>query len=139
MTINELLTKFRFPDRSTPFPFDFSSDHTAMELLRWFQEEKKGMWRIFWNEYVSDSMTSFVVGWAIEKEEADSKLYMSCIISLAEWLRLEGTREKWGWEECPDKNIIGGLCITKKDSKCPVKEGDNCSGKIRAEWAREWE
>lgn len=109
---------------------DFSDDRVAMELLRWFGEKKLEMWRIFWNEYVSDSMTSFVVGWAIEKEEADSKLYMSCIISLAEWLRLEETREKWGWEEC--KRDCDNICPSYDEEKYGT-----CSGKIRSEWARE--
>ena len=112
---------------------DFSDDHTAMELLRWFFKEKEGMFIGFY-DYMDIVAEDFIL-----LKEVDGKQYMSWVVLLSEWLRLEETREKWGWEECPDKNIIGGLCITKKDSKCPVKEGDNCSGKIRSAWAREEE
>lgn len=109
---------------------DFSDDRTALELYRWFSTSKEDMFTEF-EEYMDISTYDF-----IKFKEVDGKNYMRWVVLLSEWLRLEETREKWGWEECPDKNIIGGLCITKKDSKCPVKEGDNCSGKIRAEWAR---
>ncbi len=138
--------KLIHPQGSTnPFDFlrpDFSDDHTAMELLRWFQREKKNMydwfcaWMLRENPKAPVGINNQLI-YINQQIEADSKSYMRWVVLLAEWLRLEETREKWGWEECPDKNIIGGLCITKKDSKCPVKEGDNCSGKIRAEWARE--
>ena len=126
MTINELLTKFRFPDRSTPFPFDFSSDHTAMELLRWFERERKDMCEAFQKYF---PLTAYDFSIFLERK---GKSYMRWVVLLYEWLGLEETREKWGWEECPcPPEFKGDVEINKA---CPYCNG---SGKIRAEWARE--
>jgi hypothetical protein len=133
---------------------DFSDDHTAMELLRWFQEEKWEMWNRFedfchdkwgfqdggYDIFVKEwNSISIYLKWLHKLIPADSKPYMRWVVLLAEWLRLEETREKWGWEECP--NCEQGYAIRKVGDRM---EGttDRCqycsgSGKIRAEWARE--
>lgn len=106
---------------------DFSDDHTAMELLRWFFKEKEGMFMEFY-DYMDIVAEDFIL-----LKEVDGKQYMSWVVLLAEWLRLEETREKWGWEECPTcwrpGDYTGPLPMF-----CPRCNG---SGKIRAEWARE--
>ena len=121
---------------------DFSDDHTAMELLRWIEENKLNMWKAFieWARpaYVHWCWDYLLLLWVNNKVDADSKSYMRWVVLLAEWLRLEETREKWGWEECP--NCEQGYAIRKVGDRM---EGttDRCqycngTGKIRAEWAK---
>jgi len=114
---------------------DFSDDRVAMELLRWMYEKKGHMLMDFvvWSEFQFNYIFSFTF------VEADSKPYMRWVVLLAEWLRLERTREKWGWEECP--NCEQGYAIRKVGDRM---EGttDRCqycngTGKIRSAWARE--
>jgi hypothetical protein len=127
MTIDELLTKFwgkcwhkwdwSIPEEGVP-PYvcllcghrakdasrpDFSDDHTAMELLRWIEENKLNMWKAFieWARpaYVHWCWDYLLLLWVNNKVDADSKSYMRWVVLLAGWLRLEETRNDWGWEE----------------------------------------
>lgn len=159
MTIDELLTKFQgkcwhewewnIPEEGIP-PYvcllcgyrakdasrlDYADDHTAMELLRWFQREKKNMYDWFCAWMLRENPkapvgTNNLLIYINQQIEADSKSYMRWVVLLAGWLRLEETRNDWGWEE---------VCSTFQRETNPCGSCTKCngSGKIRSKWARE--
>ena len=142
--------KLIHPQGSTnPFDFlrpDFSDDHTAMELLRWFQREKKNMydwfcaWMLRENPKAPVGINNQLI-YINQQIEADSKSYMRWVVLLAGWLRLEETRNDWGWEECPE--CKDGYAMRKLGDRVEttIEQCQHCNGdgKIRAEWAREGE
>ncbi len=114
---------------------DFSDDRVAMELLRWFQREKKNMydwfcaWMLRENPKAPVGINNQLI-YINQQIEADSKSYMRWVVLLAGWLRLEETRNDWGWEE---------VCSTFQRETNPCGSCTKCdgSGKIRSKWARE--
>jgi len=112
---------------------DFSDDHTAMELLRWFQREKKNMydwfcaWMLRENPKAPVGINNQLI-YINQQIEADSKSYMRWVVLLAGWLRLEETRNDWGWEE---------VCSTFQRETNPCGSCTKCngSGKIHSKWA----
>jgi hypothetical protein len=46
--------------------------------------------------------------------------------------------DRWGWEECPDKNYGDGICITDSMLDCPVEGGCHGTGKVLTEKARKF-
>ena len=76
---------------------DFSDDRVAMELLRWFFKEKEGMFMEFY-DYMDIVAEDFLL-----LKKVDGKQYMSWVVLLAEWLRLEETRK----EESHEQNKVG--------------------------------
>lgn len=111
---------------------DFSDDRVAMELLKWMHQSRIEMMEAFDGEF---PLTAYDF---INRLEREDKSYMYWVVLLAEWLRLEETREKWGTERCVDCRGTGthkyedecGDCL----EACPACSG---SGKIRSAWARE--
>ena len=123
---------------------DFSDDHTAMELYRWFSTAKEKMFTDFNNWCAETKPIAFIskVGFFAHTPR-EGKSYMRWVVLLSEWLSLEETMEKWGWEECQyrkewprvtDKRGSVFFCEKECGKEPPPCNG---SGKIRAEWARE--
>ena len=61
---------------------------------------------------------------------------------LSEWLRLDETIERFGWEQCTEDNRPSDCMQDRDECRLQVgKMGDSsgkcCLGKIKAEWAKE--
>jgi len=61
---------------------------------------------------------------------------------LSEWLGMEETREKFGWEICTSTNRTYDCAQDRDECRLQVGKlgsttGKRCLGKIRAEWAKE--
>jgi len=59
------------------------------------------------------------------------------MVLLSEWLALPETREKWGWEECPEcegKGDVTPYGVNKNEFYC---QNCNGTGRIVAKWAKE--
>lgn len=119
----------------------FSDPHHRDEFFTWLCKERGEMWRYF-QDWVYDCWEDAVdivergLSWNTEADRVAWLFFSSPSRPrdlMAEWLRLEEVREKWGWEKCP-------TCWRPGDYTGPLPmfcPSCNGSGKIRAEWARE--
>ncbi|OPX96073.1 MAG: hypothetical protein A4E60_03517 [Syntrophorhabdus sp. PtaB.Bin047] len=118
------------PQRRADEPPDYSRPADLYEFFSWLCREKPEMWDEFleyaievWNKGLNMSFYP----WLFFSSPSRPRDLM------AEWLRLEEVREKWGWEKCP-------TCWRPGDYTGPLPmfcPSCNGTGRIRAEWARE--
>jgi len=109
---------------------DYSRPADLYEFFSWLCREKPEMW----DEFLSHACEAWL-------KTPDTRFYPWLFFSdpsrprdlMAEWLRLDEVREKWGWEKCP-------TCWRPGDYTGPLPmfcPSCNGTGRIRAEWARE--
>ena len=118
-------------ERTSDIPFlDYSSPNTYIPFLQWFWKGKREMWGRFlgW-VYIKEHKpalsgmwkTGIFISWLFSLTPDNEPRIM---VLLSEWLALPETREKWGWEECPE-------CHNDGDYQCGYCKGH---GRIKAEW-----
>jgi len=112
---------------------DYSTSPADRERLLLYLMGQEEMWKAF--------KTAILTAKIGEPYDGGIIVYLFSFIDgaprwvslLSEWLGMESTREKWGWEECPTcwkpGDYTGSLPMF-----CPKC---NSSGRVRAEWARE--
>ena len=130
---------------------DYSSPNTYMPFLQWFWKEKKEMWKVFYwwgyDEYLDayrtlEDFESFQEDYSVWSFSLTDEGEPRVMILLSEWLALPETRERWGWEECPEckgeKIVIYDRDTDEPNGNdyepCPKCNG---TGRIKAEWAKE--
>ena len=133
MNKNEIIAKLMGKEYKESIDYFTSpADHRELEL--WLCKEENRIFTAYFCQYVTDEFFEDVTC----KYQSVPIMLLSGLPSLLiDFLGTEAAQDKWGFIPCPDKNIIGGLCVTKKDSKCPVEEGGRCTGRIMAPWLKE--
>jgi hypothetical protein len=112
---------------------DFSDPRHLYEFFTWLIKERPQMWEEF-HKFAEEQYNRGILffhkfdAWLFFSDPARPRDLM------AEWLQLDETVEKFGWERCPN------LDIEDIESMSCRNNGDNCQpcsyGKILAPWAR---
>ena len=127
---------------------DYSTSPADRERLWLYLMGKEEMWTAFylWS-YAEKSPEEChrVVGdwpfvsWLTRLDDNGVPRWVSL---LSEWLRLDETIERFGWEQCTEDNRPSDCMQDRDECRLQVgKMGDSsgkcCLGKIKAEWAKE--
>ena len=127
---------------------DYSASPDDRERLWLYLMGKEEMWTAFylWS-YAEKSPEEChrVVGdwpfvsWLTRLDDNGVPRWVSL---LSEWLRLDETIERFGWEQCTEDNRPSDCMQDRDECRLQVgKMGDSsgkcCLGKIKAEWAKE--
>ena len=119
---------------------DYSTSPADRERLWGYLMGKEEMWKAFdgWAWVQSgDLRTTEFIPWLFSPLDGVPRW----VSLLSEWLRLDETIERFGWEQCTEDNRPSDCMQDRDECRLQVgKMGDSsgkcCLGKIKAEWAR---